>query len=141
MPLGRGDFEGCGKDGHLEILQWVREEGCPWDDRICWRAARFGHLEVLQWLWEEECPWNKDVCVWAAQGTHPGVLQWLREEGYPWDFWTCWEASGHGGQFEVLRWAVENGCPYKERDTEDIRDLYFLEWFEGYKRGHVRLFF
>ena len=29
---------------HLELLQWLRSQGCPWDDRTCSYAALNGHL-------------------------------------------------------------------------------------------------
>ena len=31
------------------MLQWARENGCPWDEMTCAGAAKGGHLEVLQW--------------------------------------------------------------------------------------------
>jgi hypothetical protein len=41
--------------GHLEVLQWAREHGCPWhadlenkDVDCCTLAAQDGHLEVLK---------------------------------------------------------------------------------------------
>src|SRR5690349_14049438 len=33
--------------GYLEVLQWARANGCPWDERTCLNAAADGHLEVL----------------------------------------------------------------------------------------------
>jgi len=33
--------------GHLEVLQWARANGCPWDIRTCHAAAEGGHLKVL----------------------------------------------------------------------------------------------
>ena len=46
------------KHGHLEVLQWAREHGCPWNEWTCARAAQNGHLEVLQWALDNGCPWN-----------------------------------------------------------------------------------
>jgi hypothetical protein len=31
---------------HLDILQWLREHDCSWDENVCEAAARNGHLEV-----------------------------------------------------------------------------------------------
>jgi len=42
--------------GHLEMLKWLRSEGCPWDEYICNAAAYCGHLEMLEWLRSEGCP-------------------------------------------------------------------------------------
>ena len=37
------------------MLKWLRAEGCPWDERVCAKAAYGGQLEVLKWLRAEEC--------------------------------------------------------------------------------------
>jgi len=34
--------------GHLEVLQWLRANDCPWDKDTCSHSAGDGHLEVLQ---------------------------------------------------------------------------------------------
>jgi hypothetical protein len=41
--------------GHLEVLQWVRANGCDWDIGMCAAAAEGGHLEVLQWACANGC--------------------------------------------------------------------------------------
>jgi len=40
------------------VLKWARENGCPWDDRVCSRAAQGGYLEVVKWAREQGCEWN-----------------------------------------------------------------------------------
>ncbi|CAN0085924.1 unnamed protein product, partial [Ectocarpus sp. 12 AP-2014] len=34
---------------HLEVLQWARSNGCPWNSLTCTKAVEGGHLEVLRW--------------------------------------------------------------------------------------------
>ena len=101
--------------GRLEVLQWLRANGCPWDRWTCtavfnvnvsrecmlrangcpWDAttcsiaAHWGHLEVLKWAHMNGCPWNKDTCSGAANSGHLAMLQWARANGCPWDRWTC----------------------------------------------------
>ena len=58
-------------------LQWLRAQGCPWDEWACWYAAIGGHLVVLTWLREQGCRWDESACVRAAGGGHLPVLQWL----------------------------------------------------------------
>ena len=98
------------KNGHLEVLQWARARGCPWDERTCACAAWNGHLEVLQWARAHGCPWDEDTCAWAAENGHLEVLQWARAHGCPWDERTC-EKAAENGHLEVLQWAQEQGCP------------------------------
>jgi len=52
------------------------------NEGTCWAAAGGGHLEVLQWAREHGCPWDEWVCRLAAGGGHLHVLQWAREHGY-----------------------------------------------------------
>ena len=67
------------------MLQWARENGCPWDETTCAMAASGGHLYILQWARANGCPWNESTCWYAAEGGHLEVLQWARTNGYPWN--------------------------------------------------------
>ena len=49
---------GAAAGGHLEVLRWLRRNGCPWNETTCSGAAMFNHLEVLQWARENGCPWT-----------------------------------------------------------------------------------
>jgi hypothetical protein len=45
--------------GDLEALKALRRaENFPWNEWTCARAALGGHLEVLQWARENGCPWG-----------------------------------------------------------------------------------
>ena len=62
--------EAAAKGGHLEVLKWARENGCPWDENTCAYAALGGHLEVMKWARENGCPWDEETCACAARGGH-----------------------------------------------------------------------
>jgi hypothetical protein len=53
--------------GQLDVLQWARANGCPWDAETCWGAAHKGHLEVLKWARANGCPWNASTREKAAE--------------------------------------------------------------------------
>ena len=53
--------------GHLDVLQWAREHGCPWNERTCESAALGKHLSVLQWAKEHGCHYDEKVCSLAAR--------------------------------------------------------------------------
>mmetsp|Transcript_8247 Transcript_8247/g.17064 ORF Transcript_8247/g.17064 Transcript_8247/m.17064 type:complete len:85 (+) Transcript_8247:1-255(+) len=74
---------GAAMGGHLEVLQWLREEGSPWNEYTCYDeytcevAARGGHLELLRWALENGCPhyplYNiKDI-------TDPDFREWFEQ--------------------------------------------------------------
>ena len=75
--------------GQLEALCWLRERGCPWNERICACAALGGRLEVLRYAHEHGCPWNEETCARAAAGGHLEVLRYAHEHGCPWNEETC----------------------------------------------------
>ena len=56
--------------------------GCPWDGSVCANAAAAGHLHVLGWLREEGCPWDKETSDWAVYDLE--MLRWVRENGCEW---------------------------------------------------------
>ena len=103
--------------GHLKILQWARADGCRWNTNTCASAARGGKLATLQWLRATGCPWDLETCWEAAANGHLDVLRWAREHGAEWDWTTC-EAAVEYGHVETLRWARENGCPW-DAETRD----------------------
>lgn len=64
--------------GNLEVLQWLRAEGCPWTEMLNTDAATYGHLEVLKWCTANGCPWDARICAFEAvscQQLH--VIRWL----------------------------------------------------------------
>ena len=38
------------------VLQYLHENGCPWDETTCSEAASGGHLECLKYAHENGCP-------------------------------------------------------------------------------------
>ena len=73
--------------GHMVLAQWlIQEQGFAMDEHVLGMAARGGNLELVQWLRGEGCPWDHGTCWWAVaydQG-HVEVLRWARENGCPW---------------------------------------------------------
>ena len=91
--------------GRLEVLQWARGQGCPWNEHTCSLAAEGGHLSALQWARGQGGPWDANTCSSAARGGHLSTLQWAHEHGCPWDASSVrWAARDHP---EVLRWLDE----------------------------------
>ncbi|CAB9529890.1 ankyrin repeat protein [Seminavis robusta] len=80
-----------------------------------------GHLGILQWAYENGCPWDETTCAAAARGGHFEILKWAHQNGCPWDTFTVHDANA-GGHLEIVRWARQNGCPEGVVDTDDVSD-------------------
>ena len=68
------------KAGDLRQLQALleREGGCDWNADTARQAAWAGHLKVLVWLRQAGCPWDHSSYVEAATfGKQQAVLRWL----------------------------------------------------------------
>ena len=67
--------------GHLAVLRWAREHGCPWDSITCIYAAMTGRLEVLQWVRDNDATgevWYENIVRQHAFGPKKHeVLTWL----------------------------------------------------------------
>jgi len=70
--------------GHLAVLKWARENGCPWDENTCLFAAEQGHLSVLKWAVSAGCRWDLKKCRQAAQAAfHHDVYSWIYDQTHP----------------------------------------------------------
>ncbi|CAM9489559.1 unnamed protein product [Ectocarpus sp. 8 AP-2014] len=78
--------------GHLDVLRWARNNGCPWDGHAVERL-RSG-ISKVQWARDNGCPWDEATCSSAAS---EGVC-WARGNGCPWDEATCSNVTS-GGQY------------------------------------------
>jgi len=36
--------------GYLDVLKYLHENDCPWDERTCYYASLNGHLDCLKYL-------------------------------------------------------------------------------------------
>ena len=71
--------------GNLELVQWLRANGCPWDYVTCHYAIDKGHVEVLRWARENGAPWldlTRDKAA-AALGYTDDLGNLVDSSGYP----------------------------------------------------------
>ena len=91
-------------------ISWALEKCSEKKGRFCAEMALKGNLELLQFLRENGCPWNEGTCYFAAKNGHLECLKYAHENGCPWNEKTCWIAACHG-RLECLKYAHENVCP------------------------------
>jgi uncharacterized protein YabN with tetrapyrrole methylase and pyrophosphatase domain len=65
------------ENGHLNILKYLHENGCPWNKWTYIKATRHGHLNVLKYLHENGCPWDENICYWTVRNNHSHILKWI----------------------------------------------------------------
>lgn len=117
--------------GHLSVLRWAHENGCPWDESTCAAAARGGHLELLQWAIRENAPRDSETEGQAAEEGHLTLINWLISTGDPIEEELVPGRAAFGGHIHLLEWALGREVPL-EPDTwlyaASERRLPLLQW-------------
>ena len=129
------------KIGHIGMLKFLYEQGCPLNENTLVQAANHGHLEVLKWLQSVGCirqlcenanPW---ACTRAAENGHFEIVKWLHINGCFWNEHTCSYAA-EGGHFEILKYLFDNGCPWNSQTFASAAmngDFEMLVWLFEHK--------
>lgn len=74
----------------LECMKFVHSKGVPLTIHATAEAARYGSLMHLQYLLENGCPWDERVCQFAVN-SDVKVLQYAIEHGAPYDPEDLWD--------------------------------------------------
>ncbi len=68
----------CKDEGRgIEMLQWLKANGCPWNNFTCASAAMEGNLKVLKWARVNGCPWDNRVYAYAITNGDMEMLKWV----------------------------------------------------------------
>ena len=95
---------------NLNIVKWLKENNCPWDDSIFF-IAQNGNLNMMKWSKENNCPWYKWTFSEAANNGNLENMKWLLENNCPWDIYTFRNATKNGN-LTNMKWLLDNNCPY-----------------------------
>lgn len=100
---------GAAKGGRLDVLVWLRERGCRWDEWTCCSAAIKGHLHVLVYAHENGCPWDSLTTSFAASHGHLDCLVYARSNGCPVNQSVCKRVALREGHAHVVRY-LQGAC-------------------------------
>ena len=116
--LGAKLCEAAAQSGSVAVAEWLSlKRGYALRPKMCSIAASEGRLQLLRWLRDRGCPWEDGVNVYslAARGGHADVLEWLQRRqrqqgdvgGAAWDRDAAVHAAAWGGNFGLLRALIE----------------------------------
>ena len=92
----------------MDILQWARQNACPWDWMVYTNAVTENHLEFLEYAHANQCPWNSRVCNHAAWNGHLHILEWAFQHGLPMDLDSCLFSARIARQQDVVEWILKH---------------------------------
>ncbi len=118
------------KNGHLDVLKWLRDPNtrpdgsiCPWTHSACDLAAINGHFEVFKWLWDPNtradksiCGCSPKICVMMVEHGRSGILpilKWMRAKGvFGFNLAKINDTAVQNGNVDVLKWINGEMCPW-----------------------------
>jgi hypothetical protein len=115
----------------LDILMWLREINCPWDEETCEKAASHGYFDVIQWAIENGCPFNSAAAVEAAKAGDLKILQFLLKHGCKMSPQISAALASQGFESELFQFAIWNGGIFDSdcvASFAGIGDIKGLEW-------------
>jgi hypothetical protein len=110
--------------GHLEVCQYLREQGYVWDDdssEAVTEAARYEHHDLVKWLITEGCPYAEHDLGMAIVGNYDStdnsvnMLKWLSEHGAMWEEYTLTrmlDECGVNSQLEAAKYVKQLGAAW-----------------------------
>ena len=117
--------------GHLEILNFLRTNACPWDEQTCAEAAGNNHYNIVLWCREMKCPWDKKTLSNIANYGNIEHIISLRNMGCPWDAATFSNAAKRCSLVELQR-LKQCKFPWDEQVAIELvyfsRPIEYLLW-------------
>ncbi len=110
------------KNGHLECLKYMHENGFEWFGIAATYAGLNGHLDCLKFIHQMGYKWDTNTAMYAAQCPNVEILKYVLMNGCPHNKFVCYYAI-EKGLMENLKFAYEFGCEYDE-----VMCSYLLEW-------------
>ena len=110
--------------GHISLVQWlIQEQGFAMDKRVMENAAFSSNLELVRWLRGEGCPWDLWTCSNAVFRGHVEMLRWARANGAPWTTSTSDKAAllGYIDDFGNLE-ESDDEYGYEDEDSDEYSD-------------------
>ena len=85
-------------NGHLDVLRYLREHFCLWDEYTYLGAAKGGHLDIIKYLHENKCPSDLDgyALKYAATNGDLVMIKYLHEIRFPWNTRVFQSAAKNG---------------------------------------------
>lgn len=120
FPLNIKVAQKAAKHGHYDILVYLHENKCPWDGMICAYSLYKRHYECFKYAYDNGCQINKYCYEAIAQNGNLELFKYLHNNEIQlrryeciWDEDTCSDAAWYQN-FDILKYAHENGCPWDE---------------------------
>jgi len=135
--MDSGTAAAAAGNGQLSCLQFLHENGCPWDEHTPSSAAANVHINCLQYALEHNCRLEPSILQMAVKTVTPASLQCLEylhlKRGIPFlEGGQEFEAAVMWGNHFVLQYLIDQGCPYLSCRFEDDGSYYYALFISSF---------
>jgi len=122
-------FQCAIQGGNQQIMNYLLERQCPWDDTVFLTGVKTQSIPLLEWLVRNQCPWDNKSIQYAIQVNNLPLLQWLYAKGCPKENPFIMMHALHVGSLEILRFLVQ----------EKGHVVFSHHWFLAIRRGDTEI--
>jgi hypothetical protein len=124
--------EFAGLHNSLPIIRYIHSTGYHIQPSIYKWAAMQGCLNILEWAYAQGIQIHPETAKQAADWGYLHVIKWLVEKGVNINSDTsAIEAAAEGNNWELVKFFIENGCPYNARVWTHVQNSWnvqFEDW-------------
>jgi len=78
-------LEACRRNARIVVEYALKKKIVALDSSLCAAAACGGHINLLKWLRDQGCPWDESTILVAFERNRLDVLEWSLRNGCPID--------------------------------------------------------
>ncbi|EFA78202.1 hypothetical protein PPL_08852 [Heterostelium album PN500] len=136
LTLSESHMINAAEHGHLDIVRWLYEHGCPTNSEVLKRTVNKGHLDILIWIHENDqlapSSFYAELMDTAATKGFLDIVKWIhlnRTEGCSVH---AMDNACNNNHLEVVKWLHENrteGCSVQAMDVSACNgNLEIVRW-------------
>jgi hypothetical protein len=114
IEINAGVMAAAARMGQIAMCEHLRSIGCEWGTSACEDAALCSELNMLRWLRQNGCPWTvRTVCMHAAYNGCTEILDYIVEQGEVLDAELLTEAlncAGAHNNLPAAQWLRQRGA-------------------------------
>ena len=134
------------KSGNVDMMNYAKNNGCIWTAKVCLWAAKNGHVQILEWVKKEKGIYDPSLAwefrpnlyLFAACEGHINVLEWGINNGILIDSLIVAYAASRG-KHHVINWCIKHDIEIPEiayKRATEYDHIYTLEYMNSIQQPY-----
>eukprot|EP00953_Heterococcus_sp_UTEX-ZZ885_P020733 11602-Heterococcus_DN1.PRE.2 len=132
---------GAARCNKLAVLQFLRDQGCAWNNLVIHQAIKRDDLEMVRWPHENGCEWSERCALkYAAQSGNIELMHWVQQRVDQHFTAQDMRTAVQQGRTDVCEYLHSQQCPISPSALETAAgngDVILLQWL--HQHGNMSL--